>query len=57
MPPKSLRADGAQLVLAMLVQRVTFDMVPGQAVASEPLITVRRGRVIGRAGNMDYPVL
>lgn len=31
----------AQLVLATLVQRVTFDLVPGQTVEPEPLITLR----------------
>lgn len=31
----------AQLVLATLVQRVTFELVPGQQIAPEPLITLR----------------
>lgn len=34
-------ADGAQLVLATLVQRATFELVPGQTIAPEPLITLR----------------
>lgn len=29
------------LILATLVQRVTFDLVPGQTIESEPLITLR----------------
>lgn len=31
-----------QLVLATLVQRVTVELVPGQPIAPEPLITLRR---------------
>jgi cytochrome P450 len=31
----------AQLILATLVQRVTFELVPGQTIAPEPLITLR----------------
>lgn len=31
----------AQLVLATLVQRVTFDLVSGQVIEPEPLITLR----------------
>lgn len=31
----------AQLALATLVQRVTFDLVPGQRIEPEPLITLR----------------
>jgi cytochrome P450 len=31
----------AQLVLATLVQSVTFALVPGQTIAPEPLITLR----------------
>ncbi len=31
----------AQLVLATLVQRVTFELVPGQTIVPEPLITLR----------------
>lgn len=31
----------AQLVLATLVQRVTFDLGPGQSIEPEPLITLR----------------
>lgn len=31
----------AQLVLATLVQRVTFELVPGRTIAPEPLITLR----------------
>lgn len=31
----------AQLVLATLVQRVTFELVPGQVIEPEPLITLR----------------
>lgn len=30
----------AQIVLTTLVQCVTFDLVPGQTVAPEPLITL-----------------
>ena len=30
-----------QLVLATLVQRVTFELVPGQTIVPEPLITLR----------------
>jgi cytochrome P450 len=31
----------AHLILATLVQRVTFDLVPGQRIVPEPLITLR----------------
>jgi cytochrome P450 len=31
----------AQLVLATLVQRVTFELLPGQTIELEPLITLR----------------
>jgi cytochrome P450 len=31
----------AQLVLATLVQRVTFELMPGQTIVPEPLITLR----------------
>jgi cytochrome P450 len=37
----------AQLVLATLVQRVTFALVPGQRVVPEPLITLRPKGGIG----------
>jgi cytochrome P450 len=31
----------AQLILATLIQRVTFELVPGQTIVPEPLITLR----------------
>jgi len=36
----------AQLILSTIVQRVTCDLVPGQRIEPEPLITLRlKGRI------------
>jgi cytochrome P450 len=37
----------AHLILATFAQRVTFELVPGQTIVPEPLITLDRRAVFG----------
>jgi hypothetical protein len=53
---------GAQLVLATLVQRVTFALVPGQRILSQSRCTQRvpggtRRMIVGWSGGSSPPVV